>query len=150
MSSFMTYRRFLNKSNTTGANSGTRTTYSSVDFSSSQLLVRFQFIYLSLSVCVLWVIICPVESFFFIVHFIVCSPIYSLWLLLWYFKTEELLTLPEHMSSPPGFSEVRVTRSLALYICFVDRCLYFFFWPLCCLFFFDIRIAPLLSFNSSY
>jgi hypothetical protein len=60
----MTYRRFLNKSNTTGANSGTRTTYSSVDFSSSQLLVRFQFIYLSLSVCVLWVIICPFESFF--------------------------------------------------------------------------------------
>jgi hypothetical protein len=30
--------------------------------------------------------------------------------------------------------------------------LYFFFWPLCCLFFFDIRIliAPLVSSNSSY
>ena len=29
--------------------------------------------------------------------------------------------------------------------------LYFFFWPLCCLFFFDIRIqiAPLVSANSS-
>jgi len=30
--------------------------------------------------------------------------------------------------------------------------LHFFFWPLCCLFFFDIRflIAPLVSSNSSY
>ena len=38
---------------------------------------------------------------------------------------QELLTLPEHMSSPPGFSGVRVTRSLVLYVCFVDRCLSF-------------------------
>ena len=65
---------------------------------------------------------------------------------------QELLTLPEHMSSSPDFSWVRVTRSLVLYVCFVDRCLYFFFWPLCCLFFLDIRIliAPLVSSNSSY
>jgi hypothetical protein len=34
-----------------------------------------------------------------------------------------LLTLPEHMSSPPVFSGVRVTRSLVLCVCFVDRCL---------------------------
>jgi len=26
-------------------------------------------------------------------------------------------------------SGVRVTRSLVLYVCFVDRCLSFFFWP---------------------
>jgi hypothetical protein len=38
---------------------------------------------------------------------------------------QELLTLPEHLSSPPVFSEVCVTRSLVLCICFVDRCLYF-------------------------
>jgi hypothetical protein len=37
----------------------------------------------------------------------------------------ELLTLPGHMSSPTGFSGVRVTRSLVLYVCFVDRCLSF-------------------------
>ena len=36
-----------------------------------------------------------------------------------------LLTLLEHLSSPPVFSGVRVTRSLVLYVCFVDRCLYF-------------------------
>ena len=36
-----------------------------------------------------------------------------------------LLTLLEHLSSPPVFSGVRVTRSLVLYICFVDRCLSF-------------------------
>jgi hypothetical protein len=53
---------------------------------------------------------------------------------------QELLTLPEDLSSPPDFSGVRVTRSLVLYVCFVDRSLSFFFWPLCCLFFFDIRI----------
>ena len=35
----------------------------------------------------------------------------------------ELLPLPEHPSSPPVFSGVRVTRSLVWYVCFVDRCL---------------------------
>jgi hypothetical protein len=38
---------------------------------------------------------------------------------------QELLTLPEHLSSPPVFGGVRVTRSLILYVCFVDRCLSF-------------------------
>jgi hypothetical protein len=33
--------------------------------------------------------------------------------------------IPEHLSSPPDFSGVRVTRSLVLYVCFVDRCLSF-------------------------
>ena len=37
----------------------------------------------------------------------------------------EILTLPEHLSSPPVLSGVRVTRSLALCFCFVDRCLSF-------------------------
>ena len=37
---------------------------------------------------------------------------------------QELLILPEHLSSPPLFSGVRVTRSL-VYVCFVDRCLSF-------------------------
>jgi hypothetical protein len=31
----------------------------------------------------------------------------------------------EQLSPPPDFSRVRVTRSLVLYICFVDRCLSF-------------------------
>ena len=34
---------------------------------------------------------------------------------------EELLTLPEHVSSSPVFSRVRVTLSLVVYACFVDR-----------------------------
>jgi hypothetical protein len=38
---------------------------------------------------------------------------------------QKLLTLPELLSSPPVFSGVRVTRSLVLYVCFVDRCLSF-------------------------
>ena len=38
---------------------------------------------------------------------------------------QELFTLPGHLSSPPVFSGVRVTRSLVLYVCFVDRCLSF-------------------------
>ena len=65
---------------------------------------------------------------------------------------KELLTLPEHLSSLPVFSGVSFTRSLVLCVCFVDRCLSFFFWPFCCLFFFDIRIliVPLVSSNSSY
>ena len=85
-----------------------------------------------------------------------------------------LAVLSEPLSSPPGFSWVRVTRSLVLYVCFVDRCFSFclllfaivlsvllryidsgcpfgIFLPLCCLFFFDIWIlvAPLVSSNSS-
>ena len=84
------------------------------------------------------------------------------------------VTLPEHMSSAPVFSGVRVTWSLVLCVCFVDLCLFFcpfslplcclflsfghcvvcssVFWPLCCLFFFDMRImiTPLVSPISSY
>ena len=67
---------------------------------------------------------------------------------------QELLISSEHLSSPPVFSGVRVT----LIFCFISMfcrslfvLLYFFFWPLCCLFYFDIqiRIAPLVSPNSS-
>ena len=76
---------------------------------------------------------------------------------------QELFGLPEHLSSPPVFSGVRVTRSLVLYVCFVHRCLFlctfsfdhfvvcssliYGFW-----FFFDIRIliTPLVSSNSSW
>ena len=56
---------------------------------------------------------------------------------------QTLLTIPDYLSSPPVFSGVRVTRSLVVCVCLADRCLYFctfFFWSLCCLFFFDIRI----------
>ena len=38
---------------------------------------------------------------------------------------QELPTLPEHLSSPPGFSGVRVTPFLVLCVCFVLRCLSF-------------------------
>ena len=68
---------------------------------------------------------------------------------------QELLTLPEHLSSPPVISGVRVTRSFVFYVCFVDRCLpfcTFFLLSLCCLFLLDIRImiAPLVFSNSAY
>ena len=57
--------------------------------------------------------------------------------------------------SPLVFCGVRVTRFLVLCVCFVDRCLSFcpfFFWPLCCLSFFElwILIFPLVSLSSSY
>jgi len=68
---------------------------------------------------------------------------------------QELPTLPEHLSSPPVFSGVRVTRSLVLCVVFCRSLfvlLYFFLWPLCCLSFFDLRnlITPLVSSNFSY
>ena len=56
---------------------------------------------------------------------------YRLWL---YMKVID--HTPEHLSSPPVFSGVRINWSLVLCVCFVDRFLSFFFWPLCCLFFF--------------
>ena len=55
---------------------------------------------------------------------------------------KELLTFPEYLSSYPFSSGVRVTRSLVLCVCFVDRCLSFFFCPLFRLPFFDLQ--PLL------
>ena len=59
---------------------------------------------------------------------------------------QELSTVQEHMSSPSMLSGVRVTRSLVICVCFVDRCLYF--WPLCCLFT-DSDNPPLVSSYSS-
>ena len=59
---------------------------------------------------------------------------------------QELLILPEHLSSSKVFCGAYVTRSLVLYVCCVDRCLSlctFFFWPLCCPFFFGILITSL-------
>ena len=55
----------------------------------------------------------------------------------------ELLTLPEHMSSPPVFSRVRVARSLVFCVVFCRSLfvlLSVFFWPLCCLSSYDLRI----------
>ena len=49
----------------------------------------------------------------------------------------------EHLNSPPAFSEVRVTRSLVLHVCFVDRCLSF------CTFSFAIVLSVLLRYTDS-
>jgi hypothetical protein len=60
-----------------------------------------------------------------------------------------IFPFPEHLRSLPVFSRVRVPRSLVLCVCCVDRCLSLFFWPLCCLSFFDLRIliTPSVSFG---
>ena len=59
---------------------------------------------------------------------------------------QELATLPEQSSSPPppGFSGVRVTRSLVLYVCFLDRCLSF------CTFSLAIVLSVLRCTDSDY
>ena len=57
---------------------------------------------------------------------------------------QELLTLPEHLSSPPVFSGVRVTQSLVLYVCFVDRCLFFVLLLLA------VVLSVLLRFTNSF
>ena len=52
----------------------------------------------------------------------------------------------------PGFSRVRVSRSLAFCVLFCRSLfvlLYFFLWPLCCLSFFDLRIIITLLTSSS-
>ena len=60
---------------------------------------------------------------------------------------QELLTLPEHLSSPPDFSTSFVLNScysMLSFICMFCRSLFvllcFFSWSLRCQFFFDIRI----------
>jgi hypothetical protein len=66
---------------------------------------------------------------------------------------QELLILPYHLSSSPVFSGVRVTRSLVLWVCFVDLCLSVCPFPFGYLlgFVFDlwILVALLVSSNSS-
>jgi hypothetical protein len=57
---------------------------------------------------------------------------------------QELHTLPEHLRSPQVFSEVRVTRSLVLYVCFVDRVLSF------CTFRLAIMLSGLRYTDSDY
>ena len=66
------------------------------------------------------------RSFFF-GRCVVCSSIYGFWLLLYYLCTSYLNFLK------PVFSRVHVTRSLVLYVCFVDHCLSFctFFYGRC-------------------
>ena len=56
---------------------------------------------------------------------------------------QERFTLPKHLSSPPIFSGVRVTRSLVLCVCFVDRCLSV------CTFLLTIVLSVLLQYTDS-
>jgi hypothetical protein len=56
---------------------------------------------------------------------------------------QDLLTLPKHMSLPPVFTGVRVTRSLVLYVCFLDRCLSF------CTLYLAIVLSVLLRYTDS-
>jgi hypothetical protein len=56
---------------------------------------------------------------------------------------QELLTRREHLISLPILGGVRVTRSLVLYICFVDRCLPFV------LFLLAIVLSVLLRYTDS-
>ena len=59
---------------------------------------------------------------------------------------QELLALTGNLRSPPVFNGVRVTWSLVLCVCFVDRCLSFsiFCFGHCVVCFLDIRILTLL------
>ena len=58
---------------------------------------------------------------------------------------KELLTLPDHLSSPPVFSGIRVTRSLAVCVSFEDRCLSFCPFVL---FLFAIVLSVLLRYTN--
>ena len=65
---------------------------------------------------------------------------------------QELFTLPEHLSSLPILSGVRITRSLVLCVMFCRSLFFllsFFFWPLCYLSFclLAIVLSVLLSFG---
>ena len=56
---------------------------------------------------------------------------------------------PESTPTHPVFSGVRVARFIVLLFC---RSLWYYFWPLCCLSFFDLRLltTTLVSSNSSF
>ena len=84
----------------------------------------------------------------------------SLFVLLAIVLSRLLITLliSSNSSHPSGasqfnhcFSWVPITRSYFLCVCFIDRCLYVFFWSLYCLSF-DLRIliTPFSIFNSLF
>ena len=50
-------------------------------------------------------------------------------------KKQDIPAIHNHLSSSPVFSGARVTRSLVLYVCFVDSCLSF------CTFSFDLCVV---------
>ena len=58
---------------------------------------------------------------------------------------QELLTLPEHLSSPPGCSCYSIFSCICMFCWSLFVLLSFFFWPLCCLFFCLFRLAIVLS-----
>ena len=66
----------------------------------------------------------------------------------------DLLTLPEHQVEYAVFSGISIIRFFS-FMCMFCRSLfvllYFFYWPLCCLSYFDLRIliAPLVSLSVS-
>ena len=97
-------------------------------------------------------------SWYILVNFIILRLIdYALFI--WNHTTlplveQELVTLPEYLNSLPVFSRVCVARSLVFSVVFCSSFfvpISFFFWPLYCLSFFDLRflITPLLSLSSS-
>ena len=61
------------------------------------------------------------------------------------YKEQELFTLPEHLSSPPGFSLVGVAQSLVFCLMYCRSLFvllsFFFFWPLYCLSFFELYMV---------
>jgi hypothetical protein len=62
--------------------------------------------------------------------------------------TRIVVTLPRPFSSKsPQCAKLHhcVNRSLVVCVCFLDRCLSFFFWPLCCLSLFDLPILIIPS-----
>ena len=65
---------------------------------------------------------------------------------------QKLFTLPEHLSSPPVFCEIRVVQSLffcvVFYISFVP--LSFFTWSLHCLYFFNLRLMITVLVSSNF
>jgi hypothetical protein len=114
LSLFMTYHQVCNKCNTLGTTRGAET-----DDPSGKIGKKVnKLFYFSWTVFTLFVVI--------IICSFPCSWLITRYVTHWVLHMEQkLITLPEHLSSPPVFSGVRVTRSLVLCVCFVDRCLSF-------------------------
>ena len=71
---------------------------------------------------------------------------------LWYLLAIVLSVLLRYTDSDYPFGIFKLFLCLCMFCRSLFLLLYFFFWPLCCLSFFDIRIliTPLVSSNSSY
>jgi hypothetical protein len=82
-------------------------------------------------------------------HVQATGKLYHLWLWLSYYSLPDVdIAIEKNKLIYPSHPAFNV--SCYTIVCFVNRCLSFFFWPLCCLSFFDLLIMVTMLLNTIF